>query len=245
MKILALDTTAKTASVAVTENERMLGVCNIDNGLTQSELILPMAERLLETLKLSFSDIGLYAVTVGPGSFTGVRIGVSTVKGLAFGKDVPCAAVSTLEALAENAAGLCGLIVPCMDARRGQFYTATFSSDGNTVTRVTPDRAISAEELAEELRSFDGDVFITGDGYDTAHKLLSPLGVRLSVTPELIRTANAASIAKIASRMYVRGECITESELQPTYLRVPQAERERLEREKTTHKDANETENKK
>ncbi|MBR2072036.1 MAG: tRNA (adenosine(37)-N6)-threonylcarbamoyltransferase complex dimerization subunit type 1 TsaB [Alistipes sp.] len=232
MKILALDTTAKTASVAVTENERVLGVFNVDNGLTQSELILPMAERLLETLKLSFSDVGLYAVTVGPGSFTGVRIGVSTVKGLAFGKDVPCAAVSTLEALAENAAGLRGLIVPCMDARRGQFYTATFSSDGSIITRLTPDRAISAEELAEELRSFPGDVFITGDGYDTVHRLLSPLGVKLSVTPELIRTANAASIAKIASRMYERGECVTERELQPTYLRIPQAERERLEREK-------------
>ena len=234
MKILALDTTAKTASVAVAEDERVLGVCNIDNGLTQSELILPMAERLLSSLELSFSDIGLYAVTVGPGSFTGVRIGVSTVKGLAFGRNVPCAAVSTLEALAENAVGLRGLIVPCMDARRGQFYTASFSSDGEALTRLTPDRAISAEALAEELRGFNGDVYITGDGYEAAHRLLSSLGVKIAKTPELLRTANAASIAKIAKRMHERGECTDERELQPTYLRIPQAERERLEREKSS-----------
>ena len=232
MKILALDTTAKTASVAVTENERVLGVCNIDNGLTQSELILPMAERLLASLKLSFSDVGLYAVTVGPGSFTGVRIGVSTVKGLAFGKNIPCAPVSTLEALAENARGLRDLIVPSMDARRGQFYTATFSSDGESLKRLTPDRAISAEELADELRGFEGDIFITGDGYEVAHRLLSSLGVSLAKTPELLRASNAVSIARVAKQMQERGECVTESELQPTYLRIPQAERERLEREK-------------
>ena len=123
MKILAFDTSAKVASVALTDDEKLLGVSNIDNGLTQSELVLPMAEDLIGRLGLNFSDVNLYAVTVGPGSFTGVRIGVATVKGLAFGRDIPTAPVSTLEALAENAAGLDGLIVPCMDARRGQFYT--------------------------------------------------------------------------------------------------------------------------
>ncbi len=231
MRILAFDTTAKTASVALTENGRLLGLCNIENGLTQSELILPMAENLLASLKLSFSDVELYAVTVGPGSFTGVRIGVATVKGLAFGRDIPCAPVSTLEALAENAAGLRGLIVPCMDARRGQFYTASFESDGTELRRLTPDRAISAEELSEELRAFDGDIYVTGDGYATAQRLLSALGVRLSVTPELLRSQNAHSIAKIAEKMQACGECVSERELQPTYLRLPQAERERLERE--------------
>ena len=231
MKILALDTSAKTASVAITEDGRLLGVSNIENGLTQSELILPMAEDLLKRLGMSFSDIDLFAVTVGPGSFTGVRIGVATVKGLAFGRDIPCAPVSTLEALAENAAGLSGLIVPCMDARRGQFYTATFRSGENGVTRLTPDRAISAEELASELVSSGEDIYITGDGYATAHALLAPLGVVLKETPYLIRSQNAVSIARIASIMYARGECIGEGELQPTYLRLPQAERERLERE--------------
>ena len=231
MKILAFDTSAKTASVAVCEDGSILGVSNIENGLTQSELVLPMAEALLKQLKLSFSDIELYAVTVGPGSFTGVRIGVSTVKGLAFGRDIPTAPVSTLEALADNASGLAGLIVPCMDARRGQFYTATFASSAEGVTRMTPDRAISAEELAEELRSYDGDIYITGDGYEVAHRLLGALGVRLATTPYLIRSQNAISIARVAEKMYKDGLCVSERELAPTYLRLPQAERERLERE--------------
>ena len=231
MKILAFDTSAKVASVALTDDKRVLGVSNIDNGLTQSELVLPMAEDLLHRLGLEFSDVDLYAVTVGPGSFTGVRIGVATVKGLAFGRDIQAAPVSTLEALAENAAGLDGLIVPCMDARRGQFYTATFSSSKNGIERLTPDRAISAEELAEELRSYDGNIYITGDGYEVAHRLLGALGIDLAVTPSLIRLQNAASIARVALRMHERGECVSERELAPTYLRLPQAERERLERE--------------
>ena len=231
MKILAFDTSAKTASVAVCDGGNILGVSNIDNGLTQSELVLPMAEALLSQLKMSFADVELYAVTVGPGSFTGVRIGVSTVKGLAFGRDIPCAPVSTLEALAENAAGLTGLIVPCMDARRGQFYTATFAATGEGISRMTPDRAISAEELAEELRSYEGDIYITGDGYDVAHKLLTSLGVKLAATPYLLRSQNAVSIARVAEKMYTQGLYVSERELAPTYLRLPQAERERLERE--------------
>ena len=231
MKILAFDTSAKTASVAVCDGGNILGVSNIDNGLTQSELVLPMAEALLSQLKMSFADVELYAVTVGPGSFTGVRIGVSTVKGLAFGRDIPCAPVSTLEALAENAAGLTGLIVPCMDARRGQFYTATFAATAEGISRMTPDRAISAEELAEELRSYEGDIYITGDGYDVAHRLLTSLGVKLAVTPYLLRSQNAVSIARVAEKMHAQGLCVSERELAPSYLRLPQAERERLERE--------------
>ena len=231
MKILAFDTSAKTASVAVCDGGNILGVSNIDNGLTQSELVLPMAEALLSQLKVSFADVELYAVTVGPGSFTGVRIGVSTVKGLAFGRDIPCAPVSTLEALAENAAGLTGLIVPCMDARRGQFYTATFAATVDGISRMTPDRAISAEELAEELRSYEGDIYITGDGYDVAHKLLTSLGVKLATTPYLLRSQNAVSIARVAERMHAQGLCVSERDLAPSYLRLPQAERERLERE--------------
>lgn len=231
MKILAFDTSAKVASVAVSDGERILGVTSIDNGLTQSELVLPMAEGLLKRLGLSFGDIDTYAVTVGPGSFTGVRIGVATVKGLAFGRDIPTAPVSTLEALAENAAGLDGLIVPCMDARRGQFYTATFSSSKEGIERLTPDRAVSAEELAEELRSYEGKIYITGDGYEVAHRLLGGLGIALETTPTLARLQNAASIARVAKKMQERGECVSERELAPTYLRLPQAERERLERE--------------
>lgn len=232
MKILAFDGTAKAATVAVTEDEKVLGYYTIDNGLTQSELLLPMAENLLKSLKLSFSDIGLYATSVGPGSFTGVRIGVSLIKGLAFGRDIPCVGVSTLEALAENLVPLKGILVPCMDARRNQVYSAIFRCDGKKVERMTDDRAIALNDLAEELRCYEGEnIYISGDGYAVARKALTSCSVRLCETPELLILQNAASVAKVAKRMYENGEAVSDIELSPIYLRMPQAERERLERE--------------
>lgn len=237
MKILAFDSTAKAASVAVTEDERLLGVYNIDNGLTQSELLLPMAENLLKSLKLSFSDIELVAASVGPGSFTGVRIGAALVKGIAFGKGIPCAAVSTLEALAESLFPLVGHIVAVMDARRGQVYTATFYSDGEKMTRVTPDRAISIDELVSELALVDGDIYLSGDGYEVTVKGLSARGVAYRRTPTLLITENAYSVARLASRQYKNGETVTDTEITATYLRLPQAERERLERINKEKKD--------
>lgn len=232
MKILAFDGTAKAASVALIDDDRLLGHYTIDNGLTQSELLLPMAENLLQSLKLSFSDIDIFATSVGPGSFTGVRIGVSLVKGLAFGRNIPCVGVSTIEALAENLYPLRGIIVPCMDARRGQVYSATFRCDGETFERLTEDRAISLANLAEELKAFDGeDIYISGDGYAVATSALSSLGVKLCKTPELLINESGGSVARVAKRMYEKGEYTTDIELSPLYLRMPQAERERLERE--------------
>ncbi|MBO5945891.1 MAG: tRNA (adenosine(37)-N6)-threonylcarbamoyltransferase complex dimerization subunit type 1 TsaB, partial [Clostridia bacterium] len=140
MKILAFDSTAKIASVSVTENDREIATFNVNNGLTQSELLLPMAEDVLRRVGISFSDIDLFSATMGPGSFTGVRIGAALIKGLAFGRNIPCVEVSTLEALAENLAGIRGVIVPCMDARRQQVYSATFISDGEKLARACEDR---------------------------------------------------------------------------------------------------------
>ena len=232
MKILAFDGTAKAASAAVSEDERILACYTIDNGLTQSELLLPMAEDMLRGLKLGFSDIELLATSVGPGSFTGVRIGVSLVKGLAFGRDIPCVAVSTIEALAENLRGLRGVIIPCMDARRGQVYSATFISDGKEMKRLCEDRAVSLAELAEELRAYEGqDIYLSGDGYAVARRALENAGIKLCDTPELLILENAASVAKVAKRKYENGEAVSDTQLSPIYLRMPQAERERLERE--------------
>lgn len=230
MIILAFDSTAKAASVAVLDDEHLLGLYNIDNGLTQSELLLPMAESLLNSLKLSFSDVELLATSVGPGSFTGVRIGVSLVKGIAFGKDTPCVAVSTLEALAQNISALSGIILPTMDARRSQLYNAIFRSEGGTLTRLTEDRAISTEELAEELRSYVGEpIYVSGDGYEVAHRELSSKGITLCKTPTLLINENAYSVGLVALEKYRRGEVLTDMEITATYLRLPQAERERLE----------------
>ena len=232
MKILAFDGTAKAATVAVTEGEKILGYYTIDNGLTQSELLLPMAENLLKSLNLTFSDIELYATSVGPGSFTGVRIGVSLIKGLAFGRNIPCVGVSTLEALAENLVPLKGIIVPTMDARRNQVYSAIFRCDGEKLERLTEDRAIALSDLAEELRQYEGEsIYISGDGYNVTWRALSSAGIALTKTPELLILQNAVSVARVAYRMHERGETVSDIELSPVYLRMPQAERERLERE--------------
>lgn len=231
MKILAFDSTAKAASCAVVDDGRLLSVFNIDNGLTQSELLLPMAEDILRSLGLKFEDIDAYAVSVGPGSFTGVRIGVSLVKGIAFGRNIPCIEVSTLDALAENLAGLEGILVPCMDARRKQVYNALFSFENGERKRLTEDRAISLDELADELKDYIGKhIYISGDGYKVAKDALNDAGILTAETPELLLNENAGSVAKIAYQKYLSGEYVSDSEISPTYLRLPQAERERLER---------------
>ena len=231
MKILAFDSTARAASVAVLEDERALAVFTIDNGLTQSELLLPMAEDALRALKLSFSDIDAFAATMGPGSFTGVRIGAALIKGLAFGKNKPCIGVSTIEALAYNMMPHEGVIVPVMDARRSQVYTAVFTSDGKELTRVCDDMAIGCTELADILRSYEGKpIYLVGDGYNVAYRILTECGIKISPTPRLIINENAYSVGLIAKRKLDVGEVLTDKEITPTYLRMPQAERERLER---------------
>ena len=230
MITLAFDSTAKAASVAVCDGEKLLALYNIDNGLTQSELLLPMAENMLKSLNLSFSDVELLACAVGPGSFTGVRIGVALVKGIAFGRGIPCVEVSTLDELAENLRGLSGIIVPCMDARRQQVYTATYHGHDGELEKLTEDRAMAISELAEELKAYDEPIYLSGDGYAVAKRGLETAGIKVEATPELLITENAYSVARIAVRKHEKGEYTTDLEIAPTYLRMPQAERERLER---------------
>ena len=230
MITLAFDSTAKAASVAVCDGEKLLANYNIDNGLTQSELLLPMAENMLKCLGLTFDDVELLACAVGPGSFTGVRIGVALVKGIAFARNIPCVAVSTLDELAENLSGLNGIIVPCMDARRQQVYTATYRGRDGEFEKLTEDRAIAISELAEELKAYNEPIYLSGDGYAVAKRGLEAAGVKVEATPELLITENAYSVARIAIRKYEKGEYTTDLEIAPTYLRMPQAERERLER---------------
>lgn len=230
MITLAFDSTAKAASVAVCDGEKLLALYNIDNGLTQSELLLPMAENMLKSLNLTFGDVELLACAVGPGSFTGVRIGVALVKGIAFGKGIPCVEVSTLDELAENLRGLSGIIVPCMDARRQQVYTATYRGRDGELEKLTEDRAMAISELAEELRAYNEPIYLSGDGYAVAKRGLEAAGIKVEATPELLITENAYSVARIAVRKYEKGEYTTDLEIAPTYLRMPQAERERLER---------------
>ena len=147
MKILAIDSTAIVASVAICDDEKLAALYTVNNGNTHSETLLPMVESALAQSKLTVDDIGLFAVSAGPGSFTGVRIGAATIKGLAFGRDIPCVGVSTLEALAYNLKGSSGIICPVMNARRNQVYNALFRFEGEKLVRLCPDRAIAVKDL--------------------------------------------------------------------------------------------------
>ena len=231
MIIMAFDSTAKAASVAISDNEQLLALYNIDNGLTQSELLLPMAENMLNSLHLSFDDVDAFTCSVGPGSFTGVRIGTALVKGLAFGKNLPCIEVSTIEALAYNCLGMDGLIVPVMDARRGQVYTALFESKDGVITRLCDDQALSLEALSEILTDYNGkSIYLVGDGYQITKAFLASKGIETKTTPPLLIAENAYSCARVAYIKHQSGQYKSDTEFAPTYLRLPQAERERLEK---------------
>lgn len=230
MKILALDSTALTASVALTEDSELLAEYTLRNGNTHSETLLPMIESALKMLSLTVSDIDLFACSAGPGSFTGVRIGAATVKGLAFGSEKPCVGVSTLEALAYNLVGYCGLICPVMNARRSQVYTALFRSDGNTLTRLMEDSALAISELDAILAEYGEPVRFCGDGYDITLPELKKCSY--TDTPERLRHQSAYSVAMIAAQKFSRGEHMSDTELVATYLRPSQAERELAEKMK-------------
>lgn len=224
MLTLGLDTTAGTASVAILSDERLLCEYTLNSGNTHSQTLLPMIENMLGLLGKKPYDIDLYACAAGPGSFTGVRIGAATVKGLAEPFDTPCVPVSALEALAQNLAGYEGILCPAMNARRQQVYTALFESDGSGISRLCEDQAMAVEELAIRLQSVEKPVYFTGDGYD----LVSDLTDR--VTPERLRYQSAVSVALCGYRIYMNADDktgYTAEVLLPTYLRKPQAQRER------------------
>ena len=229
MKILAFDSTSLTASVAVCEDDRLLGEITLNNGNTHSETLLPMAESLFRMLSITAADIDLFASSAGPGSFTGVRIGAATVKGLAFGRNKPCVGVSTLEALAYNLRGYKGIICPVMNARRSQVYTAIFESDGKEIKRICEDMAISAVELDEKLSELGSPVYLVGDGIDVALSNFQKTAV--CDTPEESKYQSGYSVAQVALKEYKEGRSVSDRELVATYLRLSQAERERLERE--------------
>lgn len=226
MKILALDSTAITASAALCDNERLLSLWTLNGGLTHSETLLPVIESQLRATGLGVKDIDIFACSAGPGSFTGVRIGVSTIKGLAFGRNKVCIGVSALQALAYNLTICDGIIAPVMNARRNQVYNAIFECRDGRLTRLTPDRALEIKELDDELSKLNGELYLCGDGYDMVKTALKKTTVRQ--TPEQLIWQNGYSVAICALNMYNHGNRTTDAELTPTYLRMPQAERERL-----------------
>lgn len=231
MKILALESSAVACSACLTEDEFLVAQSYENSGMTHSVTLLPMAQELLKRVGVELKDVDVIAVAAGPGSFTGLRIGVSAAKGLGWALDKPCAKVSTLEAMAWSAAALGGDLCPVMDARRGQVYNALFTSDGTRPVRVTPDRAISLEELSQEVKKTGKTQILVGDGAQLCYNTLLETGLDLVLTPPNLRYQTAWGVARAALEQARRGELISAAELVPDYHRLSQAERERLARE--------------
>ena len=224
MKILALETSAKAVSAAVTEDGRVLASGYQDMGLTHSRTLMPIVEHLLRNTGLTVADCDAVAVAAGPGSFTGIRIGVAAAKGLAFAADKPAAAVSTLAAMARNVAFADGLVICAMDARRSQIYNALFLAEDGALTRLTPDRAIGLEDLARELADDPRPKTVVGDGAALCLAHLASAGIPCRLAPPHLLMQSAVSVALEAQDMAIRGQLVSAQALQPVYLRPAQAQ---------------------
>lgn len=231
MKILAIDTSAVASSAAVFEDEKCLSEVFANVRLTHSQTLLPMCDYALKSAATDLNDIDSFAVSGGPGSFTGLRIGIAAIKGMAAPDDKPCCNVSTLEALAYNLCGIDGVVCAVMDARCGQFYTALFESTSGKIIRISEDAAISAEELYSMLEKTNKSIYIVGDGTELCVRgAKDELKSKLVPAPEHLRYAKANSVALAAFNHH--DDFKNCSELIPKYLRLPQAQRELLKREK-------------
>lgn len=232
MIILAIDTTSPFCGVSLLRDNTCLGEININGGNTHSVVLMPAIDTLLKGADVKLTDVDLFAVTAGPGSFTGVRIGVSTVKGLAMGMNKPVICLSTLRCLAENLSCFSGILCPVMDARRGQFYNALFSCQNGKIERITEDRLIEANLLDRELKRLGRIVYLVGDGYGLAKRTLKY--DKIKDTPIALKNPLALSVAMVGKEEYsLHPESAkTDSEAAPVYLRASQAERELKERSK-------------
>lgn len=228
MKILALDSTADICTAAICEDNKLITEMTVNTGNTHSQTLLPVVESMLRATEISIDDIDLFACSTGPGSFTGVRIGVATIKGIAYGRGKPCVSVSTLDALAHNILGYNGIICPVMNARRSQVYNALFECRNGQIKRLCPDRAISIEELDRELSDKQENIYLCGDGYDITEKGFKV--TKIQGLPYRLRLASAYSVALCALEQYSAEQVLTDGTLVPIYLRPSQAERERNER---------------
>ena len=231
MKILAVDTSAKAASAALLEDDRLIAESFVNTNFTHSQTLLPMIDGMLETAGARLAEVDAFAVSVGPGSFTGLRIGIGAVKGMAYGAGKPCVGVSTLEALALNLQGCEGILCSAMDARCRQVYTAIFEGNPKGITRLSEDLAIPLEELCEKLQKFpEKTVFFVGDGAELCYNTIGEKLPGCVLANAASRFQRAANVARAGMKKLLAGESCTAAELMPLYLRLPQAERERLKK---------------
>ena len=231
MKILSIDTSSGVASAAVTEDEKLICEFILNNKLTHSQTLMPIIDRVLKESDTDLSQMDFIAVTNGPGSFTGLRIGVSTAKGLADALKKPVVGVSTLEAMAYNLP-YCGfLIVPIMDARRSQVYNAVYRWNKNELEQISSPRAISVEDLLKELKELNEKAVFLGDGVPVYKDIIKQeMGENVMFAPSCANAQRASSVAVAAKKLYENGKATDGLGLVPVYLRKSQAEREAEEK---------------
>lgn len=225
LKILALECSSKAASCALMDGETLLAESYLDCGLTHSQTLLPLLDRLCRESGVPLSDVEGIAVPAGPGSFTGLRIGLAAAKGLSYALGIPCTGVSTLLALAFVQRGTPGICCAALDARRGEIYNALFAIEGGRVRRLCADRAVPAAALAEDpLLSEQRDILLCGDGASLCAGVLRDRAV---LAPAHLRPQRASGVGAAALSA---GEWGPPAALRPSYLRLSQAERERAQR---------------
>ena len=232
MRILAFETSAKAVSVALLQDGKLLGEYLQNSGQTHSRTLMKLAEDLLHNCDLAPKDVDAVACAAGPGSFTGVRIGVSAAKGFAWGLELPCVGVSTLEGMVRGIAVADGVYCAAMDARRSQVYTALFQMEKGILRRLTDDMAISVEELGSLLKNHEKTKILVGDGAALCYNELQSNVSDLVLLPEHLRMQRASGTALAAWEQLSVGERPQGSDLIPNYLRLSQAERERMNKQK-------------
>ncbi len=227
MNILALDTSGATATAAIAKDGFITGEIILRHGKTHSRKVIPMLEALLGMLDLKPGDINLLAVANGPGSFTGLRIGVVTAKAMAYALNIPVAEVSGLMALAYISGERNGVICPIMDARNRQVYTGIYRIQGETVTAVKHDTGMSIENLTEELKNIKEDVYFIGDAVPLYEEFIKDQGIHAFFASYELFTNRAAAVARLAWFMNNEGKVTDAFSASPNYIRKSQAERMR------------------
>ena len=232
MMILALESSATACSAALCRDGELVAQNYQNSGLTHSRTLLPMVNSMLENCGVTMEQVDVIAVAAGPGSFTGLRIGVATAKGLAWPENKDCVACSTLESMAWPLAHLDGTLIICaMDARRHQVYNALFRAEGGRLHRLSEDRAIALDDLKEEVKKYDFPKIVVGDGAQLCYNAFSNEFPELELAPRHLRMQSAWGVARMAEELVGAGKTVKGGELVPVYHRLSQAERERLERE--------------
>lgn len=234
MLIFAADTCCMAATAALIDDTRMIAQTVVNHNKTHSQKMMPQIADMFKNSDIDINDVDVFAAAIGPGSFTGVRIGVAAVKGMAQAADKPCIGISTLAALANNVCCFGGIISPILDARRNQVYNALFEGDGRKIKRLTPDRALPLDELLAELKADGRPAAFVGDGvFIYRDEIEAQLGEQAVFPPKFLSMNLAGSVGELALEAAQRGEFVTYGELVPSYVRLSQAEQDKKRKENT------------